>query len=57
MREYNIEVEEVLQRTVTVEAESIEEALRIVRERYDSEEIVLNAEDLKDVKFNECNNS
>ena len=57
MREYNIEVEEVLQRTVTVEAESIEEALRIVRERYDSEEIVLNAEDLKDVKFNEFNNS
>ena len=57
MKEYSIEIEETLQRIITIKAENVEEALRIVKERYDSEEIVLNAEDLKDVKFNECDNS
>lgn len=39
---YNIKIEEVLQRVVTIEAGNKEEALRFAREKYEKEEIALN---------------
>ena len=45
MNKYSIEIEEVLTRTVTEEAESIEEAIYNVEEKIDTEEIVLTADD------------
>ncbi len=51
MQEYEIEVEELLQRIVKVKAESKEEAVKIVMEKYRKEEIVLDAGDFIEVNF------
>jgi len=45
MNKYSIEIEEILTRTVTEEADSIEEAIYNVEDKIDSEEIVLTADD------------
>ena len=45
IKEYEIEIEEILQRIVKVKAESEEEAYRIVSEQYKNCEIVLGDED------------
>lgn len=53
---YKIEITETLQRIVTVEANSVLEALNKVEEQYDNEEIVLDSNDFvcKDIHlFNE----
>ena len=47
-----IEVVETLARTINIEAETTEEALAIVKQRYRSEEIVLDSSDFVDVDFN-----
>ncbi len=47
---YNVEIKETLTRIVRVEnASSKEDAERIVKARYDNQEIILDAEDLKSV--------
>ena len=44
---FNVEIEEVLQRVVEVEAEDKAQALRLISERYRQEEIGLNENDYK----------
>ena len=48
MKEYVVEITEVLQRQVTIIAENYTEAIDKVEEMYRNEEIVLDAEDLKE---------
>lgn len=48
---YHIEVTETLQRVVEVEAETAQEAERLVRDKYRDESIVLGAEDCIEVGF------
>ncbi len=45
MQEYSIEIKEVLSRITKVNAESLEEALTIVSDKYKSETIVLDDDD------------
>ncbi len=49
MKKYKIEIEEILQRVVDVEADNLAEALDKVQEQYDNEEITLDYNDFKDV--------
>lgn len=51
MQKFEVEIEEILQRIVTVEADSKEEAIRIVKEKYRNEEIVLDESDFKEVNI------
>lgn len=51
---YDIEIKEVLSRIESVRAESLEEALKIVMERYQTQEIVLGADDFVDVEIQSC---
>ena len=51
MDTYNIEIEEILQRVIKIEAESKEEALIIANEKYRNEEIILDYNDFKNVSF------
>lgn len=46
--EYGIEITEVLQRVVSTKAESLQEAIHDVEEKYYNSEIVLDADDLKE---------
>ncbi|MGL6119019.1 MAG: DpnD/PcfM family protein [Fusobacteriaceae bacterium] len=50
---FHVEIEEILQRVVEVEAEDIDEAMDIVRQQYRDEEIVLDAGDFKGEEFRE----
>lgn len=50
---YEIEIEEILQKVVKVEANSLEEAIDIAREKYLNEEYVLDYQDYKDTEFRE----
>ena len=50
---YEIEIEEILQKVVKVEANSLEEAIDIAREKYSNEEYVLDYQDHKDTEFRE----
>ena len=50
-KEYMVEIEEKLQRVVPVRASSEIEAINRVRERYYNQQIILDAEDMKDVNF------
>ena len=52
-KEYEIEIEEVLQKVVKVKANSLDEALDIVEEKYRNQEYVLDSEDFKGVEFSE----
>ncbi len=52
-RIYKIEIEELLQRVVEIEAENVNEAIRIAKEKYRKEEYVLDENDFKRVKFSE----
>ena len=51
MNTYEIEIEEVMQRRVKIDAENEEEAIKKVKEKYKNEEIVLDYNDFKDVSF------
>lgn len=51
MKQYKVEIEELLQRRITIDAENREEAIRIAKEKYRNEEIILNYNDFKDVNF------
>lgn len=45
---FNIEVEEIFQRVIQVEADSLEEAIKNVQQKWYDGEIVLDSEDFKD---------
>jgi hypothetical protein len=45
MKIYKIEIKETLSRTIEIEAASMDEAFLVVKEMYQSEEIMLGAED------------
>lgn len=51
MKQFEIEIEEILQRIIKVEADSKEEAIRIAEEKYKNEEIILDENDLKEVNY------
>lgn len=51
MKMYDVEITETLQRTVSVEAASREEAERIVTEAWNNEVYVLDSTDFIDVDF------
>jgi len=55
-KEYEIEIQEVLSRVQKVEAESLGEAIDKAMELYYGQEIILDAEDLKDVDFTPITN-
>ena len=50
-REYDIEVKEQLSRIEHIKAESIDEAVDIVKKMYYSEQIVLDSDDMKEATF------
>ncbi len=50
-RIYKIEIKELLQRVVEIEAENIEQAIDITKEKYKNEEYVLDENDFKGVGF------
>jgi hypothetical protein len=51
MKTFKIEVQELSSRVVEVKAESTENAVNIIREKYRNEEIVLDYSDFNDVSF------
>ena len=51
MKEFEVNITETLQKTVTVEAESREEAERMAEDMWRDEDIVLDAEDFTGVEF------
>ena len=55
-KEYKIEIQEVLSRVQKVEAESLGEAIDKAMALYYGQEIILDAEDLKDVDFTPITN-
>ncbi len=52
---YEIEIEEVLQKVVKIEANSLDEAIDIAKEKYSNEEYILDYEDYKGTEFKEYN--
>ena len=57
MKNYEISVKEVLERVITIEANSLEEALDKVQEMYDNEEIVLDSGDFQKYEIEEYNDN
>lgn len=53
MQKFQIEIEEISQRVEEVEANSLDEALEKIEEKYDAEEIVLDYEDFKSHEIRE----
>lgn len=51
MKRYLVEVTEILQKQITVNANSREEAEQKVKESYKNEEIILNESDYIDTEF------
>lgn len=51
MPKYNIEICETLSRTLSVESSSPEEAIRIAKEKYKAEEIILDSSNYVDTEF------
>lgn len=51
MATYTVQVKETLRRLVKVEAKTYEEAIEKVEDMYDREEIVLDASDFVDNRF------
>ena len=56
LKEYEIEIHEILSRVQKVEAESVGEAIDKAMALYYGQEIILDAEDLKDVDFTPITN-
>lgn len=52
MKDYDIEIEEVLRRIVSVKADNIDEAIEAVREKWNNEEIVLDSSDFVESSIN-----
>lgn len=57
MKTFNITITEVLKTTVETQAETLEEAIQNVKDRYRNQEIILTADDFTgDVTFKEEQN-
>jgi tyrosine-protein phosphatase YwqE len=56
LKEYKIEIQEVLSRVQKVEAESVGEAIDKAMALYYGQEIILDAEDMKGVDFTPITN-
>ena len=52
-KKFQIEIEELSQKVVEVEADSLEDTIDIVQNKYSNEEYVLDYEDYKGVEFRE----
>ena len=52
-KNYEIEIEEILQKVVKVKADSLEDAINITREKYSNEEYILDYQDRKSTEFRE----
>lgn len=52
---YKFEITETLQKTVEIEVENIDEAYRLVKEKYFKEEIILSDVDYIDTTIEEIN--
>lgn len=52
MKDYDIEIEEVLRRVVSVKADNIDEAIEAVRKKWNNEEIVLDSSDFVESSIN-----
>ena len=50
MKEYDVTIQETLEMTVSVEAESREEARQMVADRWKNGEYILDADSFKDVE-------
>lgn len=50
-KQYNVTITETLQRTILVEADNEQQALNMVQDDYDNENIVLDYCDFKNVEF------
>jgi hypothetical protein len=57
MKTFEIEIKEILSRTIEVKTNTEDEALEIVRQQYNNEEIVLDSSDFVDIYFNNIENS
>ena len=55
MNNYFVSVNEILNRCVSIQAESAEEALKIAKKLYQQEKIVLDYDDFVDVEINNLN--
>ena len=55
-KNYEIEIEETLRKVVKINANSLEEAIDIAREKYSNEEFVLDYQDYKNTVFREYRN-
>ena len=51
MKTYNVTITETLQRTILVEADNEQQALNMVQDDYNNENIVLDYSDFKKVDF------
>lgn len=51
MKEYDVTIQETLEMTVSVEAESREEARQMVADRWKNGEYILDADSFKNVEF------
>lgn len=56
MPKFQIEIEEILQRIENVEANDLDEALDIVSDKYENQEIILDSEDFKEHEIREYRN-
>lgn len=56
MKEFSVEIKETLKKTVTVEAETQEEAEQLVGDNWRNSEYILDAEDFSDVEFTALEN-
>ena len=51
MKEYEVTITETLQKTVSIEAESREEAERLIEDMWKNSEIILGSDDFYDVSY------
>ena len=52
---YKVQITETMQRIIEIEATDLHEAIRIIKKKYQKEEIILNEKDFIDVEFNVVN--
>lgn len=48
---YNVTITEILEKTIEIEAENETNAINIAKDKYNKEEIILTADDLKYTDF------
>lgn len=56
MEKFKIEIKEILAQVLEIEAESIDDALGIVKQMYKNEEIILSSDQCVDVIIQEIDN-